>query len=215
MAPRLVTGLSIHPFLMLSFAFLSFHPLVDWPTLGGKKRHWNEEIKEDLTRPALEGKDSGSSVSWSQVWGSACLSRSIPRPLKSLFPRTACDQMGMHNQRTLAGWNPRNANFVHKYLRHSSKERTDWFTQRKWRHFKCSLILVSKSTDTNMYISLSWEASPDILWLFSEFLIFSCSRLWQLQWWRGWLSESGVKNWCPPSPVGTAVLHFFKYNLLS
>lgn len=108
-----------------------------------KKRHWNEEIR-DFIRPAL-GRKRTLVPGWV---GAKPEDQHVFLPtfpdLWNLSPRTACIQMVLHDQYTLAGWKPGNAIFVHMHFRHFLKKITDWFMQRKWRHFKCSVIILTK-----------------------------------------------------------------------
>lgn len=77
-----------------------------------------------------------------------------PGPSHSLFPGPTCLYMSMLDQHALDGGKPGNANFVYIHLRYYSKEMTNWLMHRKSRHFKCSVIIMTKSTDTNMYVFL-------------------------------------------------------------
>lgn len=90
----------------------------------------------------------------------------------SLLPRIVCIQMGMRDQYKLVGWKPGNANLGHKHFTHYLKEITDCFMQRKWRHFKYSLIIKTQTPDTNMYFHQAERHSPDICWSLSELMIF-------------------------------------------
>ena len=75
-----------------------------------------------------------------------------------------------------------------------------WTQAEEMKTFQNVLLSFQPNLLISTCIFHSVERYHNALWLWCEFMTFSCSRLWQLQWWWRCLSQSDVKNRCHPPP---------------
>lgn len=206
MTPYYCTAVSIHPFLNLiaTFCFSLF-------LSSSRPAHMGAGGKKDS-----EMKKS-KKTSQAQLWKEKGL---VPGELEPSLGRRLCFLLHPMTFEILSSLGPLASKWAcvintslwdenlevliwgHKHFTHYLKEITDCFMQRKWRHFKCSLIIKTQTTDTNMYFHQAERHSPDICWLLSEFMIFFLPKIGaatlmvrdRRKWWGEWVSPSTHRN---------------------